>query len=78
MDEATAKNLEECYSGNDVYEIDRENKDYFRGYDLAFLSALQCAHDGPSHCDEWPKLWRNNMMGVAEDYNLNSDVLFSN
>lgn len=74
MDESTAKKLEEYYPGNDVYEIDRENEDYFMGYDLAFLSALQCAHDNSAHKEGWMDDWREEMMQIADDFYLDKTV----
>jgi len=74
MDEATAKKLEDCYPGKDVYDINKENEDYFMGYDLAFLSALQCAHDNSAHKESWMDDWREEMMQIADDFYLDKTV----
>lgn len=74
MDEPTAKKLEEYHTGKDVYEIDRENEDYFMGYDLEFLSALQCAHDNSSQKGSWMDDWAEEMMQIADDFHLDKTV----
>lgn len=82
VDETTAKWLEEKYSGIGVSDIsDEVLKDIFgEGYDLVLLTELQDVHD--SHTrekpSEWLMLWKKAMTVIAEDYDLSTDVLFSN